>query len=287
MTRDTSDLDQARYEMWVKLIPGYASLSRSGRVDAKYKYAESLGKKCPGEVETRTTTEVRMEHKFNFGDIVDVSEEYDGWPAGMIGTILWYDNLGPLVEFANAKGQGHSGYGKNKGKENSCWYIPEEMLSLSYLDFKELVCYPAPIAKKKKEEDMYTTLNVQTVATADTTERSQRDHLLNRIFKEFCSKDVQMRRDFWLDEMKEPQTAAEAVQRIKDGLFELPGDDDFDGGYTSIRWRDPSKKADLAGYKAALEKMKTARQDAEDEITILAPEKGLETLRRFCEMQFN
>ena len=76
-----------------------------------------------------------------------------------------------------------------------------------------------------------------------------------------------------------PSDGKELVDRILAGKYEITEDEHTSWHYPyGIRWRDPSKKADMEGFKAAMENFKNAVQKTYDAAAVLTPAEALASL---------
>lgn len=114
----------------------------------------------------------------------------------------------------------------------------------------------------------------------ETLEGKQQSYLTRRADSEYYSKEGSLQKTFGLRDDDTPMTAQALVDRIKTGMYVL---DEKDGkrvtspmwSVESIRWRDPSKKEDLAGYDTAMGKLKLMLKDTKDAIILGTPETAL------------
>lgn len=140
---------------------------------------------------------------------------------------------------------------------------------------------------KKQEKKMYNTYDLEINNSRDS-ELSKRNYLANRLYQETSEKVQDLRQDFGLVDDAAPDTAEDFLKRIKDGKFILREASIWNTTFEGrVRWRDPDLKEDNEGFDEATAKLGEARQAAEDVITIMPPEKGLEAFNTFAEMKFN
>lgn len=143
--------------------------------------------------------------------------------------------------------------------------------------------YPHPTleiwVEEEEEEVMYT--EVMNSDYRDTEAYTQRRHMLNRLRDITWEKEQSARKTFGLEDDDHPSSGTEMLQRIKDGRYTLEKIKAGKGETDYIRWRDPNLKEDSAGFQVYLDKLFKAKQAATDEITVMPPQKGLETLRAF------
>lgn len=156
-----------------------------------------------------------------------------------------------------------------------------EKLQKMKRDMMDAIMYPPVVewntttVAKKGNNTMYTT---QTY----TNEPSARSHLQSRLYDTREKKNVDLRRFFGLMDDEAPETAEDTIQRIKDGKYILrPASDYYRTFRDRIRWRDPAKQEDEAGYEAAWEVLNKDFQDANDIITVLDVKDGLSALKQF------
>lgn len=137
--------------------------------------------------------------------------------------------------------------------------------------------WPCQKAEKKEEIPMASYASAQIVA-ADSVEKDQRDYARSRIRDIRGAKEAAFEKQFGLIDDARPSTPAEFAKRIADGLYTIDKehqDVQFYRPSDYIRWRDPKKVEDKAGYKAAVEKLNAAYTKAKDKM-ILAPVSELE-----------
>lgn len=117
--------------------------------------------------------------------------------------------------------------------------------------------------------------------TVENMEKTQRDHMNSRLYAVFGTRQTDYMKQFNLVDDDRPANAEEAVERIKAGQYMIrkknadfdDGDDDeydYDGAFSRIYWRDPSKVKDQAGYKAAMDAMNKEFENVLDTVK-LAP----------------
>lgn len=152
----------------------------------------------------------------------------------------------------------------------------------------------------KKESAMYgTATNLNITAPAPSTESDermeQRTHLQNRLWMIKEVKTNKARNTFGITDDNPPTTPQEIVDRIKAGNFVISKD------WTSkmeeyvysprcvvdyIRWRDPAKVEDKAGYKKWKEEVLHPQYTLlKDSIAIKDPECALKELHEWENMQ--
>lgn len=135
----------------------------------------------------------------------------------------------------------------------------------------------------------YATATVQ----AGTTEtQDQRKYLSNRLEEIYWEKFRPLDAQFGLMDDKAPTTPKELKERIASGKFTIVGlpkddeDDEFDDDayfygswHRLLKWRDPAKKADHEGHKAAHKELRDLRQKTLDIIKIDEPKAGLDAIK--------
>lgn len=126
------------------------------------------------------------------------------------------------------------------------------------------------------------------ISTPATETQDQRKYLERRLFEVYADKRDPLESLFGLLDDHAPQTPAELAARIADGKFTIRGTGDdtknaahyrYWGAAELIQWRDPAKKADMDGFKAAKDALKAERQKALDIIKIDDPKSGLEAIK--------
>lgn len=161
---------------------------------------------------------------------------------------------------------------------------PYTMRSLASFPKIEEACNST---KNKKSEDTMckpynsnynTATTVQLALDNGTSENAdKRAYLTSRLSRIYYAKDRELGMQFGLHDDAYPETAKELIERIKSGLYVLPKEDD-DFGPTDIRWRDPNKIADRAGYTAASKLLAKEREKIQDQIVIADPADTLKAL---------
>lgn len=130
-------------------------------------------------------------------------------------------------------------------------------------------CWPSKKPKQEEVNPMASYASAQIIA--DTTEKDQRRHASNRIYSIYESKKDALRKQFGLTDDAAPETAADFIKRIQDGKYTVDKekmDKKTYGPERYIRWRDPSRVEDNAGYEAAKALLKAAYTKAEDKIAL-------------------
>lgn len=149
--------------------------------------------------------------------------------------------------------------------------------------------YNKPVANNnKKETAMF--IRDDLIDLELDPDSGKTNHLKNRLWAIEMEKENELLKAYGLKDDASPETVKDLVQRIKDGKYTVSKEYEtkpsiYPAGL--IRWRDPEMKEDPEGYETARKTLTKAYKDAEDEIVVLPPEKGLETLRAFQAMTFN
>lgn len=130
----------------------------------------------------------------------------------------------------------------------------------------------------KKEENMIT-------ATIDSGHDQARNYLRERARSIREETSAILQRQFGLLDDTAPKTANELVARIKDGKYVIKADrgdkETYGDGMQYIRWRDPAKTEDKAGYKTAFDALHKQYMAAKDAIIVMDPKEGLTALQAF------
>lgn len=155
------------------------------------------------------------------------------------------------------------------------------------------VCDPQPatpdkcwgVKIKKDENPMNTAYATATLVNEDTSNKDKIRFLRDQLYGAYEDAKTALQRQFGLIDDEAPETLADTVKRIQDGLFVIPekykDKNTYGASLNYIRWRDPKAVEDKIGYAAAKEPLKAAYQDAERTIRILTPEEGLKALQAF------
>jgi hypothetical protein len=119
-----------------------------------------------------------------------------------------------------------------------------------------------------------------------TVENRRLTYAQNRIQEIFYEKNVELRKQFHVDNDDAPRTGKELVKRIEDKRFVLKTDEELQGHvFWSIVdyfiWRDPDAKIDLEGYDIASEDLKAAKSSASDAVTLSVNEDALKAIETF------
>lgn len=107
-------------------------------------------------------------------------------------------------------------------------------------------------------------------------------YLSNRIENIFDVKKRELQKQFGLVDDSEPISPQDMVDRIKTGKYIIEEKKKYYGWSDGLRWRDPSRKEDQAGFDAANSAMQIAFRDALDTIKIISDEQArLKALKDF------
>lgn len=111
-----------------------------------------------------------------------------------------------------------------------------------------------------------------TVINPASIEAEQREIVRSALRTQRESIRAQLRKDFGLVDDDEPRTPAEFIKRIADGQYTIDEkylDYRSYAPWSYVRWRDPKKVEDKAGFKAAEEKLDASYQDAKLKAALL------------------
>lgn len=141
--------------------------------------------------------------------------------------------------------------------------------------------------KKKMSRDFDFDYDMgETVPTSMDAKRQT--FLLDSLYQTAEEKDLDLRKQFGLKDDDAPTNPKELVERIKAGKFTLPDETKRRYHYSAldgIRWRDPDLKEDQAGYEAAWNAFRKAKETAHEDIMIKDGEAGLAALRALKDWQ--
>lgn len=170
------------------------------------------------------------------------------------------------------------------------------------IDLENLYCkkanslVPKQGTEQKKEDPMYTEVNLNTTTT--NLPAVQTRYLLDRVdnvrFIKEASPDL--RKAFNLEDDDRPKTQKDFEARLAAGQYVINwpknlDEEDDDYGYFDplehFRWRDPSKKEDYVGFEAARKAISTEAQKVKDTVMVSAPVDGLAALREFQSKTFH
>lgn len=133
--------------------------------------------------------------------------------------------------------------------------------------------------EKKKESTMTTIF--------DRDAADKREYLTGRLYSIVESKYDDLRKTYAIADDNYPLDAKEFVDRIISGKYELKKGWDSDEARkwhnptSYLRFRDPAKPADTAGFEAAREKVDLAEQTVRDAIAIKSATEALDALIAF------
>lgn len=152
----------------------------------------------------------------------------------------------------------------------------DKMLDIDFGCCKEAApCIP--YGNKKQEPDMKATYISTNVNAVDNQDANARQHLNRRLWEAYAEKENDLRKAFGLEDDEYPFKPEDLVARIKEGKYVI----ETGRHGSSIYWRDPAVKQDQEGYDEAEKKLCASRVKVEDDIAVLFPEQGLESLRAF------
>ena len=165
-------------------------------------------------------------------------------------------------------------------------------------------CNPTPVPNpdmrvhtpgKKKEKDMYNTLQVNPSIRIEPTQafsaiETAQDHLIERLSDATEAKIQAAKAAKGLINDDRPRTAQSFVDRILAGKFVIPEDRKNQTSYDPtdyITWRDPSIKKDEAGFEAIATAVNAASDEVMDTIIVNGNEAGLAAIKAFKAKTFN
>lgn len=166
-------------------------------------------------------------------------------------------------------------------------YAPKNMMvTIDDCPKAAIPCAQECKANKNKEKNMYD-MDMDCEYTSTETERTK-DFLNSRLSQAFSEKDDELIKAFHL-RADPPENEEDQVKRILAGEYEFEDRDCSWSGrkYKKLIWRNPKTPADKAGYDVASAKLNAACEAAREDVKVLAPEKGLETLRAFQSATFH
>jgi hypothetical protein len=142
--------------------------------------------------------------------------------------------------------------------------------------------------KKQKEDKMLRQeLNFVGIAAQQATETElQRSHLIKGLRNLRDAKLDSLEIDHGLSDDEVPKTFNEFLKRVKSGDVIYHGSKDGDHEHSSgvwyhLRWRNPKKTEDRAGFKKAAAELQKKFDAAKDEIVVLPLDQGLAAKRAF------
>lgn len=171
---------------------------------------------------------------------------------------------------------------KNKAKE--MFKLDASEVTCTFTEyaptFTNEIVYAAPTTASTKENNMCYDCDI----TPKTDLTRAREYLSERLEGLQYTRRNDERKYFGLTDDDFPKDMEEFVKRIQDGKFVLPEkykDRSVYNAADHIRWRDPAKKEDKAGFEAAADRIDKAENEARDIIWTLTEKDGLEALRAF------
>lgn len=139
-------------------------------------------------------------------------------------------------------------------------------------------CPPEPCKKagwgnKQKEEvNPMASYAQATIVNPASIEAEQREIVRSTLRTFKYAKANELEKQFGLTDDEAPRTAAEFIERITSGQYTVDEKYKDERTYSPsqfIRWRDPSKVEDRAGYKDAVKKLDAAYADAKLKAALL------------------
>lgn len=112
-------------------------------------------------------------------------------------------------------------------------------------------------------------------------------YLDDRMYQVNCEKIIDLRRHFGYADDDAPMTKEDFVERVKNGKFEWPEDEEFSefsNPLYNLRWKDADKKKDITGLTKARERLSAKYDHFRDIIKVCSPEVGLKALREFQDL---
>lgn len=172
------------------------------------------------------------------------------------------------------------------------------------LDFFEVGGQGQCPNNNKKEPNMYAQANLASASAAVSTPPSeiatQRSFLGNRLAKAMNEKTVELRKAFYLDTNKRPNTLQQLKDALAGGKFividpngdPLTDDSKYKNEYMYsitdyISWQDPATPPDREGYDEAVKLMEAAASEVRDTIEIFSAEEGLKAVNAFKAKKFH
>lgn len=143
-------------------------------------------------------------------------------------------------------------------------------------------CVPTTgmVAVPQQEKKME--LEIINATSADSVESQKIRYLKDRAYTVYYTKQAAMRREFGLDDDPRPTTVEDLVERIKAGTYTVRDNaDEYYNVMDMIKWRDPSKKTDLKGFKTAYNKLDKELKAVLDTAAIGNPAEGLAAIQKW------
>jgi len=134
--------------------------------------------------------------------------------------------------------------------------------------------------------------SVVALAAPTPVEATMRDFLTGRVYQVSNKLDVDLRKQFYMDEQSRPKTAEELIKAIEDGNYTLDqelidrvGEDiiHYNNEY-GIRWG--KEKPDYKGYQAARAVLREATQEVVDTVSTASIEEARQALKDFKVWQY-
>lgn len=134
---------------------------------------------------------------------------------------------------------------------------------------------------KQKEGNNPMNYATATVQAATTETQDQRKYLERRLQEVYSDKREGLEATFGLFDDDCPTSVTDLAERLKEGKYTLRTGDKYQFWHWTdlIQWRDPAKKQDHDGFKAALEELKALKQKSLDIIKIEDPKAGLDAVK--------
>ena len=172
-----------------------------------------------------------------------------------------------------------------------CSYI--ELLEQEKILKDRLACITTcpvavPVAeKKKKGKPMRYRYDEEWDSDLIASSESRKvNYLETRLYMLAEDKSMSFQRQYGLRDDTTPVTPKELVERIQSGMFVIPEEKSehthyYGNAVNHIRWRDPAKVEDQAGYEKASKALNAERTKVQDAIQILEPAAGLAAVQAF------
>lgn len=130
-------------------------------------------------------------------------------------------------------------------------------------------------AKEKKME-------LEIINTTDSVEAQKVRYLKQRAYDVYYTKQTTLRREYGIEDDARPATVEDLVERIKAGTYTIKDNaGDYYGVLDMIKWRDPSKKTDVKGFKTAHDKLDKELKAVLDSAAIGSPADGLAAIQKW------
>ena len=142
---------------------------------------------------------------------------------------------------------------------------------------------PIPVFDSPAKQEGNNPMNyaTATVQAATTETQDQRKYLERRLQEVYSDKRDGLEATFGLIDDEPPSGATELKERLEKGAYTFRTGEQFRYWHWTdlIQWRDPAKKQDHDGFKAALEELKALKQKSLDTIKIEDPKTGLDAVK--------